>query len=250
MEKNNPVLRVLTGHRSVRRYTGEPVHPDDLEAILEAGRRSPTDASGHLYAFLRITDPSLRQRLFDVCGRQEHVLKAPEFFVACADFRRVRRLLEKRGKAFSMGPRAMLLFGALDAAVAGRAMAVAAQALGYGICFVGAIQNRPTEVAELLKLPEGVLPLFGLCIGRPAEPLPTQKPRLPPEALFMENIYREPDDALLQACLAAMESKKKPLAWPEQLDLYFGKGGIFEKREEEIRKAMARQGFSGKQDAP
>ncbi len=242
----DPALRVLTGHRSVRRYTPDPVLSGDLAAIQEAGRRSPTDASGHLYAFVRVTDPALRQRLFEACGRQEHVLKAPEFFVACADFRRVRRLLERGGREFSMGPRAMLLFGALDAAVAGRAMAVAAQALGYGICFVGAVQNRPAEVAEILKLPEGVLPLFGLCIGRPAEPLPGEKPRLPPGALFMENAYIEPDDALLAACLSAMESKKKPMAWPEQLNLYFGKGGIFERREEEIRKAMARQGFPGK----
>ncbi|MEM3086304.1 MAG: nitroreductase family protein [Halobacteria archaeon] len=247
MEKNpteNPLLRVLTGHLSVRRYTDEPVEPEDLRAVEEAGRRSPTDASGHLYAFVRVTDPALRQRLFEICGRQEHVLRAPEFLVACADFRRVRLLLGKQGKEFSMGPRAMLLFGTLDAAIAGRSMAVAAQALGYGICFVGAVQNRPAEVAEALKLPEGVLPLFGLCVGRPAEPLPAQKPRLPPEALFMENRYREADDGLLAACLSAMESKKKPMAWPEQLNLYFGKGGIFEKREEEMRRAAARAGFS------
>ncbi len=237
------VLRILAGHRSVRRYAPGPVLPGDLDAIREAGRRSPTDASGHLYAFVRVTDPALRQRLFEVCGKQGHVLLAPEFFVACADFRRVRLLLERGGREFSMGPRAMLLFGALDAAVAGRGMAVAAQALGYGICFVGAVQNRPAEVAEILKLPDGVLPLFGLCIGRPAEPLPAQKPRLPPEVLFMENGYLEPDDSLLSACLSAMESKKKPMAWPEQLALYFGRGGIFEKREEEIRRAMARQGF-------
>lgn len=244
--QENPVLRLLLSHVSVRRYREEPVAPEDLRAIEEAGRRSPTDASGHLYAFVRVTDPGLRQRLFEVCGRQEHVLKAPEFFVACADFRRVRRLLEKGGREFSMGPRAMLLFGTLDAAVAGRAMAVAAQALGYGVCFVGAVQNKPQEVVEILRLPEGILPLFGLCIGRPAEPLPARKPRLPAEALFMENGYREPDDALLQACLAAMESKKRPMAWPEQLELYFAKGGIFERREEEIRRAMARQGFPEK----
>lgn len=241
-DADHPVLRALLSHVSVRRYTGDPVRPEDLDAMLEAARRSPTDAAGHLYAFVRVTDPDLRERLFEVCGRQEHVRNAPEFFVVCADFRRVRGLLEKRGAEFSMGPRAMLLFGALDAAIAARSLAVAAQGLGYGICFVGAVQNRPAEVAEMLRLPESVLPLFGLCVGRPAEPMPPRKPRLPPEALFMENGYREPDDALLARCFEAMAPKAKPVPWPEQLKLYFARGGIFEKREEEIRKALARQG--------
>ncbi|HDN3346564.1 nitroreductase family protein [Escherichia coli] len=53
-------------------------------------------------------------------------------------------------------------------------------------------------LAELLKLPQHVLPLFGLCLGWPADN-PDLKPRLPASILVHENSYQPLDkDALAQ----------------------------------------------------
>ena len=53
-----PALAVFAGHRSVRFFRPEPLAAGDLDWIVEAGRRAPTDAQGHMYALLRITDSS------------------------------------------------------------------------------------------------------------------------------------------------------------------------------------------------
>ncbi len=53
-------------------------------------------------------------------------------------------------------------------------------------------------MTKLLKLPQHVLPLFGLCLGWPADN-PDLKPRLPASILVHENSYQPLDkDALAQ----------------------------------------------------
>ncbi|VTO21262.1 oxygen-insensitive NADPH nitroreductase [Klebsiella variicola] len=51
-------------------------------------------------------------------------------------------------------------------------------------------------MTELLALPQHVLPLFGLCLGWPADN-PDIKPRMPAAMLVHENHYQPLDNALL-----------------------------------------------------
>jgi len=59
-----------------------------------------------------------------------------------------------------------------------------------GICYIGGLRNQPAEVSEILQLPYNVYPVFGLCIGYPEQD-PEVKPRLPLEAVLMQNTYDE-----------------------------------------------------------
>ncbi|BBS27900.1 NAD(P)H nitroreductase [Escherichia coli] len=51
-------------------------------------------------------------------------------------------------------------------------------------------------MTKLLKLPQHVLPLFGLCLGWPADN-PDLKPRLPASILVHENSYQPLDKGAL-----------------------------------------------------
>jgi nitroreductase len=55
----------------------------------------------------------------------------------------------------------------IDAALAAQNAVVAAEALGLGTVSIGALRNRPLDVAAELGLPPRVLPIFGLCVGWP-----------------------------------------------------------------------------------
>jgi hypothetical protein len=69
-------------------------------------------------------------------------------------------------------------------------MVCAAEAMGIGICYIGALRNDPYGVASLLDLPEGVFGLFGLCLGYPAEDASAEiKPRLPQNAVWFREGY-------------------------------------------------------------
>ncbi len=75
------------------------------------------------------------------------------------------------------------LVAAVDAAIAMQNAALAAESLGLGICYIGAIRNRPQEVIDLLGLPPLVMPIAGMTVGWPAVE-PTIRPRLPLPAVL------------------------------------------------------------------
>ena len=65
------------------------------------------------------------------------------------------------------------LVAVVDASLFAQNLCIAFESLGYGICYIGGLRNRLDEVDGLLELPHGVYPLYGLCVGRPAEdPVP------------------------------------------------------------------------------
>ena len=158
-------LHAFGEHRSIRYFLPQPLAPGDLDLIVEAGRRAPTDAQGHMYTFVRITDATLRDKLATLCANQQHIREAAEFFVVCLDVHRLRLLVELRGGVWGMEARIVLLYGTSDATMVAQNMVVAAETLGYGTCYIGAVQNNTGRIAEELHLPPGVLPLYGLCIG-------------------------------------------------------------------------------------
>ena len=58
-----------------------------------------------------------------------------------------------------------------------QSLVTAAESESLGICYIGGIRNNPGPVSALLRLPQGVYPVFGLCLGYPDQD-PEIKPRL------------------------------------------------------------------------
>ncbi len=235
-------LTHLLERRSIRRFKPEPLREGDLERILAAARRAPTDASGQLYSIMRVTDPELRRALAQLAGGQAHVAQAAEFFVPLADVHRLKRLLAHRGQEMARWPRTGLHFALVDATLAGAHLAVAAEALGYGICWIGGLLNRPREVARMLELPPGVVPVSGLVVGVPAED-PPLRPRLPEALVVHENRYHGYTPADLDAAYAAMAPASRRGDWLFVLERYFAAGGAMEDRDPAYGHLLAWQGF-------
>jgi hypothetical protein len=77
-----------------------------------------------------------------------------------------------------------------DDELAAQNAVVAAESLGLGSVFVGAVRNRPDEIAAELGLPPHTVAAFGLAVG---EPDPAEnaavKPRLPQAAVLYHERY-------------------------------------------------------------
>ncbi len=233
-------LQVFGAHRSIRFFLRRPLAPGHLDLIVEAGRRAPTDAQGHMYSFVRIVDAPLRDRLATLCANQQHIRDAAEFFVCCLDVHRLRRLVEHRGGEWGMEARIALIYGTSDATMVAQNMMVAAELLGYGSCYIGAVQDATDQIAKELALPPGVLPLYGLCIGAPdLDRLPPLRPRIPRELCFFTDRY--PGDftpAELDAAYAAMNVKRD---WYAAVSRYFAAGGTMSRREPIMARAWRQQ---------
>ena len=233
---------VFEKHRSIRRYKQVDIPEDDLSRIIEAGRRAPTDASLHLWTVIRIVDRIKRRKIASLIN-QEHVYQASEFLVFIADLYRLKKLLEYRGEELGDVDFALLLFAAVDAALAAENMAVMAEALGYGTCFIGGIQNIPREIIEILELPPKTYPLFGLTIGVPDED-PPRRPRLPTSMLVHVDRYRDYMRDELDEAYRVMAPITRSRDWLRIVKRYAGRGGYFEDRNKKIREVLREQYFN------
>lgn len=187
-----PTIDLLCSHRSIRAFTEQGIDEAQRSAIIAAAQAASTSSFLQCSSIIRITDPAKREQLVQLTGGQPWVSAAAEFWVFCADFNRHQQICPDA----QLGRAEQLLLGCVDTALMAQNAMVAAESLGLGGVFIGGIRNSIAEVTELLKLPKFVLPLFGFCIGHPAD-TPDVKPRMPHAMLVHENRYHAVDKNLL-----------------------------------------------------
>lgn len=190
----NQVIELLLSHRSIRRYADQAIPEEHVANCVRAGQMASTSSAVQAYACIRVRDPDKRRALADLAGPQEKVAVAPEFFLICGDARRHRLLCERAGADSDQRMEGFLI-SIIDATLFAQNMVLAFESLGYGACYIGGIRNDLPGVGRVMQLPPGVYPLYGLCVGVPAED-PAPRPRLPMQAVCFDDAY-PPDDELL-----------------------------------------------------
>jgi nitroreductase len=189
----NQVLALQSAHRSVRSYTGEPIPSETLETIIRAGQGAATSSFIQAYSVVRVTRTEVRAAIAEAAGGQVWIERAPEFLVFCADLRRVDAACRRAGREGLEGYAEHGLAAVVDVALMAQNVLLAAESLGLGGVFIGGIRNEIQRVADLLELPELVVPVFGMCLGWPAD-APGVKPRMPLDLILHQDVYRDPPE--------------------------------------------------------
>ena len=244
----NPTIDILKAHKSIRKFTAKPISFDILRTIVTAGQAAASSRFLQAVTIIQVTDIDKRNHLAKVTGNQAQVTAAPEFLVFCADLSRPTRSCEAHGGTPKKGFTEQFIIATVDAALYAQNVVIAAESLGLGICYIGALRNNPEQTSELLCLPENVYPVFGLCIGYPAED-PEVKPRLPISVILKENVYDMSKEAnQIQAYDASMKSyystrsdNQKLQTWSEQMTNILKKDA-----RPHMRSFLAKQGFEMK----
>ena len=184
----NETIRLLKAHRSIRAFTAEPVPDATVRELVACGQAAATSSNLQAVTVIQVRDQGKRERLAELAGGQPYVASAGAFLVFCADLNRARLACEAEGGTFCEGMTEHFILATVDTALAAQNCVVAAESLGLGICYIGGLRNNPQAVSELLELPRLVYPVFGLCLGHPAQD-PEVKPRLPLAAVLGEDVY-------------------------------------------------------------
>ncbi len=160
----------ITSRRNVRSFADRPIRPEDLDQILEAGRRSPSSQNWQPWDFILVTDRQQLRELAQVWWGAGHVAGAAAAIVV-------------------IGPAADNEFhrAQLDLGQATMAMILAAADLGIGSCHAG-VADMPLA-REVLGLPPDRTWALLISLGYPADrPLaPIKNPRRRP---FGEVVHR------------------------------------------------------------
>ncbi|AGT10964.1 NADPH-dependent oxidoreductase [Paracoccus aminophilus] len=188
----NDTLAVLLDHRSVRSYLADPLPEGFLETIISASSSAPSSSNVQAWSVVAVTDPEKRARLSEIAGGQAHIRQAPVILVWIADLSRAEAVAGREGVTLEgLGYTETFLLAAIDAALAAQNALVAAESLGLGAVYIGALRNDPAAVAALLDLPPRAVAVFGLLLGHPDPSVPSAvKPRLPQQAVLHRETYR------------------------------------------------------------
>ncbi|MCL7454475.1 MAG: nitroreductase family protein [Anaerolineae bacterium] len=149
---------VLETRRSVRDFeSSTEVSPEFVEQLLQAAVRAPSAGNRQAWHFYVVRDPKVRQGLAGAAYGQSFVAEAPLVIVVCAD---------PEQSAGRYGQRGRELYCLQDTAVAAEHILLAAVALGFGGCWVGAFDEG--RAAQVLDLPSHLRAVAILPIGKPA----------------------------------------------------------------------------------
>lgn len=187
-----PTIELIHRHGSVRNYKPDPVPETYIEQIIAAAQAASTSSNLQAYSVVVTADPAKKQKIQEITGNQKHISQAPVFLLWCADFSRLKRVCEHQGYTVDASYVENFMVATVDSAIAMQNAALAAESLGLGFCYIGALRNDPGVVIDLFKLPELVYPVAGMTLGWPVKP-PLIRPRLPLDAVLHWDTYQQDD---------------------------------------------------------
>lgn len=197
----NPTIAGLLAHRSVRAYLPDALAPGTIETLIAAAQSAATSSNLQLWSVVAVEDPAKRAKLADLAGGQRHINEAPVILLFIADLARAN-LIAHDAAASAEGYEFLESYtvAAIDAALAAQNAVVAAESLGLGTVYIGAMRNQPEAVAQVAGLPPHAVVVFGLVVGHedPAQ-RSSVKPRLPQEVVLHHETY-------------ALNAQRKPIA--------------------------------------
>ena len=187
------VIDLLKSHRSIRKFSDQAIAPELFDDLMRAGQSAATSSFLQGATIVRVEDKVKRNQIAELAGGQRYVESAAEFMVFCADLKRAGNYCDEYGKAFEGDFTEHFIIATVDVALMAQSLVTAAESVGLGICYIGGIRNNPALMTELLELPRGVYPVFGLCLGYPDQN-PETKPRLPISVILKQEVYNETGD--------------------------------------------------------
>lgn len=187
----NPTIEKMLQHVSVRDFTDQPVTVEEKNALLTAAQHGSSSEYIEAFSIIEITDQNLRNKLADITISSPHVRKADTFYVFIADLHRQATILRAHHQSVdSLKNMESLLVATIDTTIAAQSMALAAESMDLGICYIGSLRNNIKQVAQLLQLPDFTIPLFGMAIGHP-QTKNQLKPRMKKNNQVATNSYNE-----------------------------------------------------------
>jgi len=149
-------IKCIKTRRSIRKYLeNKPVLPEHAQVMIEAGMYAPTARNLRGWHFIVVDDKDKLIRLSEVHPYGKMLAQASMGILVCGD----------------TGIEPNESYNAINCAAATQNILLAAHDLGLGAVWLGVYprKERMTGIAQVLNLPEHVVPVSLICIGYPDE---------------------------------------------------------------------------------
>ena len=174
-------FEIVEKRRSIRKYKPCDMPQEDLKKILNAARLAPSARNAQPWRFIVVKDQKMKGFIAKSIGPQDHFAKASAVIVVLGDQ--------------NIAPDWYLQ----DPMIAAEHLVLAATALGYGTCWIGALADWVPEntasVKQALKIPEETSIVCIIAIGV-ADEKPRARPRNALQEICYEEVYGKPSNFL------------------------------------------------------
>ena len=156
--KENETINAIMTRVSVRQFTTEKPTAGQIDTLLRAAMAAPSAANKQPRGFLVVDDPVILQKIGEQFPNSRVQNNAQVAIVPCGDL----------SKAFEGEAQDYWI---QDVSAAVENLLLAAHSMGLGAVWTGLtpIKARAEQAAELLGLPENIVPLCIIPVGYPAE---------------------------------------------------------------------------------
>src|SRR5215813_1394087 len=145
-----------------RAFSPDPVSEEVLAELTWAATRAPMGGNELVRRIVVISDPAVVRTVREVTP--SFLADSPAILLICTDLDRAEAAMGRQGRD---------ILSLLDAGAAAQNVALAATALGLGVCFVRSVNDA--ALRAVLNLPANVRPDILIGIGHPS---PTPSPAM------------------------------------------------------------------------
>jgi nitroreductase len=162
-------LAAIAAHRTHRRYLPKPVSAELLRLLCACALSAPSKSDLQQSDILIVRDDAIRRAIAEKIPDNPWIGTAPAFLVFLANGRRQPFISNLRDKPFPNDHLDLFFNAVSNCSITLATFIRAAEAAGLGCCPISAIRDHSAFVSELLRLPERVVPVAGMCVGWPSE---------------------------------------------------------------------------------
>lgn len=184
-------IDLMLRHRSIRRFSDQPVSDSLLSELVECGLRASNTGNMQLYSVIATREEPLRSELLKLHFNQ--CSSAPLLLTVCTDVHRYHRYCQVNQCDQPYGNLLWMMSALVDASLFAQNLCLAAEARGLGFCHLGTVMYNTPEIAALLHCPEGVVPVIALALGFPAEEGRLSE-RIGPDGVLHSEVYHPYSD--------------------------------------------------------
>lgn len=149
------IIEAIASRRSIRKYTGQPVNPEDLEIVLKAGFQAPSAHNYQPRDYIIISNEETLAKIAVVHTYAKMLPQAGLGIIVCGDNKK----------------QPLTGFLIADCAAAIQNMLLAAHGIGLGAVWCGLypVNHLTRAIKNLCHLPSHMIPVGLVVLGQKAE---------------------------------------------------------------------------------
>ena len=191
---------------TVRKFKAQHIEDEMLAEMLEMASHAPTTGNMQLYSVVVTRSAEKKAAIAPAHFNQPSVTGCDVLLTICADFNRFERWCDVSGAVPGYNNFQSFVTALLDAALFAQQLCTIAEMRGLGCCYLGTTTYNAQAIAEMLALPDRVVPVTTLVLGYP-EGEAVKSDRLPIEAIVHFEKYNDYTAETVKSLYAEKEAR-------------------------------------------